>query len=267
MARSIISYDKDLPEIPGRCSWEQPMSFLEKDPQSPTGWRINESERRPSDRLLVMKLREAVNAWRSGDPENGIESYAGTSQVTKRLFEYWFEEDHEVPGFSAPFRYHFYQREAIETLVYLVEIIKNHDAKPLIDQFAQTFRKDLFEDNVVHETTMDGKRCIRRYFPELEAEGIQDLPPEHLRRYAFKMATGSGKTWVMAMIIVWSHFHKHFVQGSDFSTNFLIAAPNVIVYQRLEKDFTGNSIFNTLPLVPPEWRPWSQKVILRGRKP
>ena len=39
---------------------------------------------------------------------------------------------------------------------------------------------------------------------ELDAEGVQDLPPENLRRFAFKMATGSGKTWVMAMAIVWS---------------------------------------------------------------
>jgi type III restriction enzyme len=37
---------------------------------------------------------------------------------------------------------------------------------------------------------MDGRRQIRRYVPELEKEGIQDLPPKNLRRYAFKMATG-----------------------------------------------------------------------------
>ncbi|MCP4405898.1 MAG: DEAD/DEAH box helicase family protein [bacterium] len=264
MARSIISYDKDLPEIPGRCPWEKPSSFLVKDPDSPTGWSVDEAGRRPSDRLLTTKLRMAVDAWRTGDPGNGIEPYAGASDVTKRLFAYWFEEDHEVSGFSVPFRYHFCQREAIETLVYLIEVVNNRDAKPLIDQFAQVFKKDLFESNIVHETTIDGKRRIRRYFPELDAEGVQDLPPEDLRRYAFKMATGSGKTWVMAMLIVWSHFHKQRVPGSDLSTNFLIVAPNVIVYQRLEKDFAGNEIFNRLPLVPPEWRPWNQKVILRG---
>jgi type III restriction enzyme len=112
---------------------------------------------------------------------------------------------------------------------------------------------------------MDGQRQIRRYVPELEAEGVQDLPPEDLRRYAFKMATGSGKTWVMAMAMVWSHFHKKRVPGSDLSTNYLIVAPNVIVYQRLEKDFGSNRIFHGLPLIPPEWRgTWSQKVILRG---
>jgi type III restriction enzyme len=78
------------------------------------------------------------------------------------------------------------------------------------------------------------------------------------------MATGSGKTWVIAMAVVWSHFHKVRVPGSELSTNFLIVAPNVIVYQRLEKDFASNSVFRQLPLVPPEWRPFEPKVILRG---
>jgi type III restriction enzyme len=111
---------------------------------------------------------------------------------------------------------------------------------------------------------MDGRRQVRRYVPELNAECVQDLPPENLRRYAFKMATGSGKTWVMAMAVVWARFHKQRVPGSLLSTNFLIVAPNVIVYQRLERDFAANRIFYELPLIPPEWRgAFSQKVILR----
>jgi type III restriction enzyme len=111
---------------------------------------------------------------------------------------------------------------------------------------------------------MDGRRQIRRYVPELEKDGIQDLPPEDLCRYAFKMATGSGKTWVMAMAVAWSYFHKKLVPKSALSTNFLIVAPNVIVYQRLEKDFGSNRIFNELPMIPPEWGKLNLKVILRG---
>ena len=112
---------------------------------------------------------------------------------------------------------------------------------------------------------MDGRRQVHHHVPELDADGIQDLPPENLRRLAFKMATGSGKTWVMAMAIVWSHFHKKREPESDLSTNFLIVAPNVIVYQRLEKDFASNRIFYELPLIPSEWRgSFAQKVIVRG---
>ena len=231
MSKAVIAYDKDLPEIPGR---------------------------RPSNLLLVPKIRAAVDAWRDAD-------YPGASEVTRRLFEYWFEEDHDVPGYQVPFRYYFCQREAIETLAWLVDVAGKKDAQALIKDFATIFKKDLFSDNIVFQTTMDERRQIRRYLPEKEAEGIQDLPPENLLRYAFKMATGSGKTWVMAMAVVWARFHKQRVPGSELSTNFLIVAPNVIVYQRLEKDFAANRIFYELPLIPPEWRgAFSQKVILRG---
>lgn len=258
MARAVIAYDKDLPEIPGRRPWEKPTSYLVKDDAAATGWREETSGRRPSRLLLVPKIRAAVDAWRAS-------GYEGASEVTRRLFGYWFEEDHEVPGFAAPFRYYFCQREALETLAWLVEIAGQRDAQKLIQAHAAKFKKDLLTDNIVFQTTMDGRRQLRRYVPELDAEGVQDLPPEDLRRFAFKMATGSGKTWTMAMAIVWARFHKLRVPGSPLSTNFLIVAPNVIVYQRLEKDFAANRIFYELPLIPPEWRgAFSQKVILRG---
>jgi type III restriction enzyme len=227
-----------------------------KDQNAPTGWAVADG-RRPSKLLLVPKIREQVDAWR----ESG---YEGASDVTRRLFEYWFDEDHEVPGFGVPFRYYFCQREAIETLAWLVEVAGERDVQKLIQHHATKFKPDLLTDNIVFQTSMDGRRQICRYVPELNAEGVQDLPPENLRRFAFKMATGSGKTWVMAMAVVWSYFHKKKVPGSDLSTNFLIVAPNVIVYQRLEKDFASNRIFRELPLVPPEWRPFEPKVILRG---
>jgi len=256
MAKAYISYDRDLPEIPDRCPWLPPDKHLVKDSEAPLGWRVAEG-RRPSRMLLVEKLRAAVDQWRQ-------DGYPGASDVTRRLFEYWFEEDHDVPGFGSPFRYYFGQREAIETLAYIVEIAGNRDVVDLVKGFAQIKRKDLIEDNIVFQTTVDGRRQIRRYVEELDAEGAQDLPPKNLRRYAFKMATGSGKTWVMAMAIVWSFFHRKMVPGSDLSANFLIVAPNVIVYQRLEKDFACNRIFHELPLVPPEWGVLNLKVILRG---
>ncbi|MCU0939593.1 MAG: DEAD/DEAH box helicase family protein [Burkholderiaceae bacterium] len=258
MAKAVIAYDKDLPEIPGRRPWEKPASYLVKDAAAPTGWREDTTGRRPSRLLLVPKIRAAVDAWRDG-------GYEGASEVTRRLFEYWFDEDHEVPGFGVPFRYHFCQREAIETLAWLVEVAGQRDAVKLIQAHATRFKRDLFTDNLLFQTTMDGRRQLRRYVPELDAEGLQDLPPEDLRRYAFKMATGSGKTWVMAMAIVWARLHKQLIEDSPLSTNFLIVAPNVIVYQRLERDFAANRVFHELPLIPPEWRAaFAQKVILRG---
>ena len=258
MARAVIRYDKHLPEIRDRRPWERPTSHLVKDDDEPTGWREDDSGRRPSPLLLPPKIRDEVDAWRDG-------GYRGASEVTRRLFEYWFEEDHEINGFDVPFRYFFCQREAIETLVWLVEIDGQRDARALIEKYATVTQRDLSSKNIEFQTTIDGRRQVCRYVPELEAEGVQDLPPENLLRLAFKMATGSGKTWVMAMVIVWSRLHKQHVPSSELSTNFLIVAPNVIVYQRLERDFADNRIFHQLPLVPPEWKGrFSQRVILRG---
>ena len=39
MARAVIAYDKDLPEVPDRRAWERSSSFLVKDPAAPNGWR------------------------------------------------------------------------------------------------------------------------------------------------------------------------------------------------------------------------------------
>ena len=207
-SRSVIAYDKDLPEIPERIPWQEPNSFLVKDEKATTGWTVDESGRRPSLLLLVPKIRKAVGAWRAS-------GYEGASEVTRRLFQYWFDEDHEVADFPSPFHYHFCQREGIETLVWLIEIASQRDVKALIEGYAEIVRRDLLSKSIEFQTTIDGRRQMRRYVPELDSVGVQDLPPENLRRFAFKMATGSGKTWVMAMVIVWSYFHRKTVVGSD----------------------------------------------------
>jgi type III restriction enzyme len=260
MTNSFIPYDNELPEIPGRRPWEKPSSYLVKDTSIAAGWRVETQGRRPSQLLLVPKIRTQVDAWRDS-------GYPGASNVTKRLFSYWFEEEHEISGFNVPFRYYFCQREAIETLVWIIEIAQQRDVQTLIQQYSTIYKKDLFNDTIAFQTTIDGQRQLRRYVPESDATGIQDLPPADLCRLAFKMATGSGKTWVMAMVIVWARFHKLFVSGSQLSTNFLVVAPNVIVYQRLERDFAANRVFYEIPLIPPEWlSSFSQKVILRGEE-
>ena len=58
-------------------------------------------------------------------------------------------------------------------------------------------------------------------------------------RYVMKMATGTGKTKVMGLTFVWSYFHKLYEPESTLSRNFLVIAPNIIVLNRLKKDFVG----------------------------
>ena len=252
MAEAVVGYRGSLPEVPGREPWKRPEQHLVKDADHPDGWRPA-AGRRPSAQLLVPGLRREVDSWRS-------EGYPGASPVALRLFEYWFEEDHEAPGFDPPFRYHFGQREAIETLVWLVEVGGGGDLAALFEKAGGEARAGALPFRPSFRQPVGGARQVR-----LPAGDWQDLPPEDLRRFAFKMATGAGKTWVMAMAVVWSHLRKRREPDSGLSANFLVVAPNVIVYERLREDFADNRIFGRLPLIPPEWRSdFDQQVILRG---
>ena len=251
MPGSVIPYDRGLPINLNRGPSIEPDSYLVKKGEG----YAEVMGRRPSKMLLVDKLRVAVKKWR-------LSNYEGATETTKELFAFWFEEDHDANG--KKFEYYFAQREAIETIAYLVEIEGFADVLPMIKKYATLTQESLLSDDVLFETP-DGKRSIRRYFPELEQVGTQDLPEANLVRYAVKMATGSGKTVVMALVMVWSYFNRLREGKTNLADNFLLVAPNVIVLERLERDFLDGSIFRDLPLVPPYLRgQWNLKVITSG---
>ncbi len=250
--KTWIQYDKTLPYIEDRDPSKKPTSHLIKDGEN--SYRVVDG-RRPSKMLLVNKLREAVDKWRDED-------YPGVTSTTRELLYFWFFNDHKVNG--ELFKFWFCQREAVETLIYLFEVEKYDDLEPVIKTYAENFAKEVFPNAVEFSEDTEGNRKLVRYFPELGQQGEQDLPEKGLLRYAFKMATGSGKTYAMALIIVWSYFNNLREKDSRYPNNFLIIAPNVIVYERLAKDFAGNKVFYSLPLIPPAWRPyWNIKVTLR----
>jgi type III restriction enzyme len=62
---------------------------------------------------------------------------------------------------------------------------------------------------------------------------------ETWRRFVIKMATGSGKTKVMSLALAWSFYHKLYEPDSTLARNFLVIAPNIIVLDRIYKDFQG----------------------------
>lgn len=242
--------DIDLPEIADRNPYTPPTSHLAK--AGTDRWEEAEG-RRPSKTLMVNRIRSAVDTWRKS-------GYRGASETSQRLLTYWFEESHPTRG-GEPFRFFFCQREAIETVIYLYEVRGFRDCFKLINEFFEEPDGTQLELGV----TTRGQRKIRRYVPEIAKEAEQDLPRENLTRLAVKMATGSGKTVVMALAITWSYLHRRLESGSELADNFLVVAPNVIVFERLRQDFEGGRIFQDLPLVPPEWRhEWQLDVILRG---
>jgi type III restriction enzyme len=256
---AIIHLDQRLPEVTGRDPYSIPAKHLLPDNK---GGYIEKDERRPSRTLLVNQIREDVGKWR----KNGYERPRGISDTSKRLMEWWFDETHFFPD-GESFSYYFAQKEAIETIIYLYEVVKKQEAADLIFKYMdpKAYADDLFTTRKKIEETTRQKRMLTRVVPETGLIAHQEIPaPDHYR-YAIKMATGSGKTLVMAMAVAWSYFHKKFEPDSNLSKSFLIIAPNIIVFERLKEDFESGKIFKDWDLIPSEWKhDWQMTYILRG---
>ena len=119
----------------------------------------------------------------------------------------------------AEFRYFFAQQEAVETIVYLYDVAHVKDKYDLM--------------------RFDGSGAV--------STGMFD---ETWRRFVVKMATGSGKTKVLSLVLAWSYFHKLYEPDSELARNFLVITPNIIVLDRIYKDFQGLRIFFADPVVP-----------------
>ncbi len=77
---------------------------------------------------LVSALRKKVKEWR----ESGYEDATTTS---KSLLSWWFKTQHLLPTHSGPlqeFQYFFAQREALETIVYLYDVVGVKDKYDLM---------------------------------------------------------------------------------------------------------------------------------------
>lgn len=167
---------------------------------------------------LVSSLRKEIKAWRDRD-------YEGATATSKSLLRWWFSEQHLAPAVYATgslmqeFHYFFAQREAIETIIYLMDVIGF---------------KDKFD--------------LMRF--DSSGEVKASLFDETWRRLVVKMATGAGKTKVLSLALAWSFFHKLYEPDSKLARNFLVIAPNIIVLDRIYKDFQGLKIFFEDPVLP-----------------
>ena len=258
-SRTIITLEQRLPEVPDRDPYSLPTQHLVKDGK---GGYLVESYRRPSKALLVNQIRGDVDKWHA----NGYKTPSGISPTSLRLLEWWFDETH-FSDHGQVFEYYFAQREAIETIIYLYEVKKLRDAAELVFAYMdpRAYTDDLFTTRKKIEETAKDERILTRVVPETGLVAHQELPaPDHYR-YAVKMATGSGKTLVMAMAVAWSFFHKKFEPDSPLSKSFLVIAPNVIVFERLREDFENGTIFQDWDLIPAEWKhDWQMTFIMRG---
>ena len=164
---------------------------------------------------LVPELRRLVKAWREDD-------YNGATETSKALLKFWFQTEHIIPrsdGSADTFQFYFAQREAIETIVYLYDVVRVKDKYDLLR------------------------------FDSSEAVSAS-MFHENWRRFVVKMATGSGKTKILALTLVWSYFHKMYEPDSGLARNFLVISPNIIVLDRIRKDFDGLRVFHEDPMLP-----------------
>ena len=167
---------------------------------------------------LVNNLRDDVKRWRDT-------GYDGATPTTRKLLRHWRRDD-------LVRRLFFCQIEAVETVVYLNEL-RFSGRTP---RFNPMFTED---DLVEMQDTPSG-------------DGL-----EPFRRMACKMATGSGKTVVMAMLIAWS-FCNRGRQPSDirFPSAAIVVCPNLTIKERLQvlrPDSPGN-YYSEFDLVPTDMR-------------
>jgi type III restriction enzyme len=182
---------------------------------------------RVSTAPCVPAIRQAVADWKA-------KGYPNTTETSKRLLSYWFKTDHRLPD-GHRFRYHYFQQEAVETLVYLYEAAKVRSHKALLEGYAPAIA------------------------------GIRLLHYDDFARYAVKMATGSGKTKVMSLAVAWQYLNATAEGLADYAKTFLILAPNVIVFERLRSDFAGGRVFRTDPVIPPDLAIyWDVESYVRG---
>lgn len=143
---------------------------------------------------IINLCRKEVGKWRE-------EKYLNTTRVTKELLLFWFLN----PDRHATKQLFFAQREAVETAIWLNEVAEKSNAG----------------QNILNK--------IREGQQTVSEDSADQLP-----RIAYKMATGSGKTVVMACFILYHYFNRQeYRNDTRFADYFLIVAPGVTIKDRL----------------------------------
>ncbi|MFH1860814.1 MAG: DEAD/DEAH box helicase family protein [bacterium] len=155
-----------------------------------------------SQMYLAKALEGEVQSWVD-------QGWPGVTQTTLELFNYWFQRGEDVEE-----RFYDCQRRAIETVVYGCEILKS---KTLLELFERVVPEVLYQ-----------------HLP-LKQE-VESIP---FPKYAVKMATGSGKTWVLAALLIWQYFNKINEEKGNYSSHFLVVTPGHEVLNRLLDSFRG----------------------------
>lgn len=133
--------------------------------------------------------------------------------VTRELLQYWFCEPFTQ---ERMINFHTGQRQAILNTIYLHEVV---GIRSVEDSYAEV---------------MEGK--MGQVDMAMLAQKKYRLP-----KYAVKMATGTGKTWVMHALVLWQLLNARHTGGDHYTQKFLLIAPGIIVYDRLQDAYLGKA--------------------------
>ena len=157
---------------------------------------------------LTQRVAEACAGLENGDAP----ILEHVTETTAELLKWWFQQDFID---TRAFNFHDGQRAALLNVIYAHEVL------------GMTTLKGLYEDVAPEVLLTSGSNFI--------TASKNDYP-----KYCLKMATGTGKTWVLQALMVWQTLNANRApQSPRYTKNFLVVAPGLIVYDRLRDAFEG----------------------------
>lgn len=158
----------------------------------------------PLSDALTLKVNELCIGLETGVAD----LYDMVTEPTANLLRYWFLQD--FIDLRGGLNFHIGQKQAILNTIYAHEVMGVTSLKQL---YTEVSPDALTKDNLL---------------THISKEKYQHP------KYCLKMATGTGKTWVLQALLIWQLVNK-IENPTDrrFTKNFLIVAPGLIVYDRL----------------------------------
>lgn len=164
-------------------------------------------------REVPLQFAKALSGIVNDAWENG-ELLAKATPITQDLLRFWFCEPFTD---TRSINFHEGQRQAILNTVYIHEIL---GAESVFDMYA----------------SVDGDILAQMDLQYLKKDKFSHP------KYCMKMATGTGKTWVLGALVLWQYLNAKHEDGESpgrYSKNFLLVAPGLIVYERLLDAYLG----------------------------
>lgn len=165
-----------------------------------------------------LKLVEQINSIVNKEFEEGT-YYDKVSDITKSLLTYWFDDEFcDERGIN----FHKGQKQAILNTIYCYEVLQDKNVCDLYNKVSEIVGYDFINN--------------ADFFDNIRKKEFD------YNKYCIKMATGTGKTFVMNALLIWQYLNYFYKSNNvKFKNNFLFIAPNNIVYERLFDAFLGKN--------------------------